>query len=92
MATMSHIGVDKAMSRKANNFRFFRLLFWLNLMSQVLNIIYLNSGLSSLMFKICCNAVCKKVANVYMGPYNRTQTAALRQAKFYLPWQAAVPQ
>ena len=26
------------------------------------------------------------------GPYKRTQTAALWQAKFYLPWQAAVPQ
>ena len=24
-----------------------------------------------------------------MGLYKRTQTAALRQAKYYLPWQAA---
>ena len=26
------------------------------------------------------------------GPYKRTQTAALQQAKFYLPWRAAAPQ
>ena len=26
------------------------------------------------------------------GSYKRTQTVALWEAKFYLPWQAAVPQ
>ena len=30
--------------------------------------------------------------NNVSGWYKRTQTAALRQAKFYLPWQAAAPQ
>ena len=33
-----------------------------------------------------------KLGSWNSGPYKRTQTAAFRQAKFYLPWQAVAPQ